>query len=123
MYDGDARDMYAHAPAPEMMPNLAIDDAYFEWYKEKTGKTLNRRFVLPVLNLLQGHPESGKMWMESIDRILIKELGFATTIIQLLKIATSTSRRSKDVSSCYYARWTIFVFLILMNRMQRISTI
>ena len=79
MYGGDARDAYAHTPAPEMMTHLTIDDAYYEWYKETTGKTLNRRFVLPVLHSLQGHPESGKMQMQLIDRILIKDLGFATT--------------------------------------------
>ena len=79
MYVGDASDTYAHVPAPKMMTHLTIDDAYFEWYKEKTGKTLNRRHVLPVLHSLQGYPESGEMWMELIDRILIKELGFKTT--------------------------------------------
>ena len=42
MYGGDTCDAYAHAPVPEMMTHLTIDDAYFEWYKEKTGKTLNR---------------------------------------------------------------------------------
>ena len=67
MYGGDARDAYAHAPAPEMMTNLTIDDAYFEWYKENTRKALNRRYVLPVLHSLQGHPESGKMWVKLID--------------------------------------------------------
>ena len=79
MYGGDACDAYAHALAPEMMWHLTIDDAYFEWYKEKTGKTLKRRFVLPLLHSLQGHPESGKMWMKLIDRILIIDLGFSTT--------------------------------------------
>ena len=79
MYGGDARDAYAHAPAPETMTHLTIDDAYFEWYKEKTEKALNRQYVLPILHLLQGHPESGKMWMELIDRILVKELRFKTT--------------------------------------------
>ena len=64
MYGRDARDAYAHAPAPEMITYLMIDDAYFEWYKEKTDKTLNRRFVLPVLHSLQGHPESGKILMK-----------------------------------------------------------
>ena len=62
-----------------MMTHLTIDDAYYEWYKEKTGKSLNRRYVLPMLHSLQGHPESGKMWMKLIDRILIKDLGFVTT--------------------------------------------
>ena len=35
MYGGDARNAYAHAPAPEMITDLTIDDAYFERYKEK----------------------------------------------------------------------------------------
>ena len=67
MYGGDACDVYAHTSAPEIKTHLTIDDAYFEWYQEKTGKTLNRRFVLPVLHSLQGHPKSGKMWMKLID--------------------------------------------------------
>ena len=79
MYGGDAHDAYAHAPAPEMMTHLTIDDAYFEQYKIKTDKSLNPCFVLPVLHSLQGHPESGKMWMKLIDQILIKDLGFTTT--------------------------------------------
>ena len=79
MYGEDTHDAYAHAPAPEMMTHLTIENAYFKWYKEKTDKTLNCRFVLPVLHSLQGHPESGKMWMKLIDRILIKDLGFAKT--------------------------------------------
>ena len=67
MYGGDACDAYVHAPAPEMMTYLTIDDAYYEWYKEKTGKNLNSCFFLPVLHSLQGYPESGKMWMKLID--------------------------------------------------------
>lgn len=61
MYGGDKRDAYAHTPAFEIMTHLTIDDAYFEWYKEKTGNTLNCQHVLPVLHSLQGHPESGKI--------------------------------------------------------------
>lgn len=60
LYGGDARDMYAHSPAPKNMTHLTIDDAYFKWYKEKTGISINSRLVLPVLHSLQGHPESGK---------------------------------------------------------------
>ena len=79
MYGGDACDAYAHAPAPKKMTHLTIDDAYFKWYKEKTGKSLNHRHVLPVLQLLQGHPESEKMLMKFIVRFHIKDLGFETT--------------------------------------------
>ena len=35
--------------------------------------------VLPVYHALQGHPESGKQWMNMIDNVLIKEMGFRTT--------------------------------------------
>ena len=75
IYGGDATDAYAHSPAPNDT-FLAVDDAYAEWYKDKYGVTLNKRQVLPVQHALQGHPESGKMWMHLIDNILIKELGF-----------------------------------------------
>ena len=61
------------------MTHLTIDDAYFEWYKKKTGKSLNCQHILPVLLSLQGHPESGKMRRKLIDQILIKDLGFKTT--------------------------------------------
>ena len=109
MYRGDARDTYAHAPAPapEMMTHLTIDDAYVEWYKKKTGKLLNRRHVLPALHLLQGHPESGKMWIKLIDRILIKDLGFETTTkdrcIYIKKIEGRTLLLLRQVDEFYCA--------------------
>ena len=34
---------------------------------------------MPVLHSLQGHPESGKMWMELIDQVLLKQMNFTTT--------------------------------------------
>ena len=61
MYGGNTRDAYVHVPDPEVMTHLTIDNTYFEWYKEKTRKSLNQSFILPVLNSLQDHPESGKM--------------------------------------------------------------
>ena len=78
VYGGDATDAYAHSPAPSDT-YLAIDDAYADWYKDTFGKEINRRYILPVKHCLQGHPESGKMWMHFIDNILIKEMGFKTT--------------------------------------------
>ena len=79
IYGGDATDAYACSPVPNDM-FLAVDDVYAEWYKDKYGVTLNKRQVLPVQHALQGHPESRKMWMHMIDNILIKELGFRTTM-------------------------------------------
>ena len=68
MYDCNAHNVYAHAHAQKIMKNLTIGDVYFEWYKGKTRKSLNCRFVLPVNHLLQGHSESGKMWINLFDR-------------------------------------------------------
>ena len=79
IYGGDARDAYAHSPAPEVPIFLKIDDTYAKWYKQTFNKEINRRQILPVQHSLQGHPESVKMWMRLIDRILIKEMGFTST--------------------------------------------
>ena len=78
VYGGDATNAYAHSPAPNDT-YLAIDDAYAEWYKDTVGKEIDRRYILPVRHCLQGHPESGKMWMHFIDNILIKKMGYKTT--------------------------------------------
>ena len=78
VYGGDATDVYAHSPAPNDT-YLAIDDAYADLYKDRFGEEIDRRYILPVKHCLQGHPESGKMWMYFIDNILIKEMGFKTT--------------------------------------------
>ena len=45
----DACDNYTYAPVSVTMTHFTIDDAYFEWYKEKTTISLNQRHVLPVL--------------------------------------------------------------------------
>ena len=99
-----------------MMTHLTIDDTYFEWHKEKTGKSLNRHFFLPIFHSLQGHPEFGKMWMKLIAQILIKELGFKTT-------TKDCCIYIKNVSDCYYAKLMIFAVPVLLNRMQKIYAI
>ena len=79
VFGGDATDTYAYAPAPNHT-FLAIDEAYADWYKLcNDGREISRKFVLPVYHALQGHPESGKMWMKFIDDIIIKQMGFETT--------------------------------------------
>ena len=60
IYGGDATDAYAHSPAPNDT-YLQVDDAYAEWYKNKTNETISKRMVLPVKHALQGHPKSGKI--------------------------------------------------------------
>ena len=75
-----AQDAFAHSPWPETPTYLAIDDAFAEWYEEQTNVTLDRSYVLPIQRALQGHPESGKLWEEHINRILLgPRLNFCTT--------------------------------------------
>eukprot|EP00980_Cylindrotheca_fusiformis_P024332 scaffold11762_cov90-Cylindrotheca_fusiformis.AAC.1 len=58
-----------------------IDDAYAEWYFLKFGVHVDRKKVLPVLHALQGHPESGRLWEEHINQILLlsPSFGFRST--------------------------------------------
>jgi hypothetical protein len=79
-YGGDAQDAYAHSPPPEHPTFMQIDDAYAEWYAHRFGIHLDRDHVLPVQHALQGHPESGRLWEEHINRILLgPKLKFTTT--------------------------------------------
>jgi hypothetical protein len=79
IYGGGVTDAYAHSPSPEVHTYLSIDDAYADWYQKKSNKILNHRLVLSIQHSLQGHPESGKIWMIIIDRILIEDIGVSTT--------------------------------------------
>jgi hypothetical protein len=59
---------------------LEIDDAYASWYKKRFNQDLDRkRFVIPLLKALQGHPEAGALWEGLINKILLTDLGFKTT--------------------------------------------
>jgi hypothetical protein len=80
VYGADATDAYAHSPPPETPTFVSIDDAYAEWYEHMYGTKLDRSHVLPVLHALQGHPESGRLWEQHINRILhTKGLDFRST--------------------------------------------
>ena len=59
LFGGDAKDAFAHSPAPEVPTYMMIDNQYYEWYLFCFGKKLDKSRVLPVLCALQGHP---KIW-------------------------------------------------------------
>ena len=69
---GDATNVYANSSAPDTATYLAIYDAYAEWCKNATQEEINYRHVFPVQYLLQGYPESSKMWMNFKDNTIIK---------------------------------------------------
>ena len=70
LYAGDAKDAYAHSPPPETPTYVALDSPFVDWYKWKFGKSIDPNHVLPVQHALQGHPESGRLWEEHINKIL-----------------------------------------------------
>jgi Reverse transcriptase (RNA-dependent DNA polymerase) len=79
VFGADAANAFANSPPPSVPTYVAIDDAYAEWYLARHGTKLDRRQVLPVLHALQGHPESGSLWEQLINEILLGELGFRNT--------------------------------------------
>ena len=79
IFEADLTDAYAHAPKATTPTYLKIDDTYASWYRDRFGKEIDKRKVLPVEHSLQGHPESGSQWMKMIDNVLIDQLGFTTT--------------------------------------------
>jgi len=78
IYGGDAKDAFAHSPGPSMPTFMKLDDAFRDWYLERTGVLLDKDLVLPVLRALQGHPEAARLWEEHISAILEK-VGFKST--------------------------------------------
>ena len=49
---------------------LSIDNAYAEWYEQAFGKPIDWTHVLRIKIVLQGQPESGRLWEIHINRIL-----------------------------------------------------
>lgn len=70
----DATNAFAEAGAPVAPLYVYCDDQFRNWYKKRKNKELKKGMVMKVKKALQGHPESPRLWMELIDRI-IRELG------------------------------------------------
>jgi Reverse transcriptase (RNA-dependent DNA polymerase) len=80
VYGADAANAFANSPPPQVPTFVAIDDAYHDWYLARKGVALDRQLVLPVQHALQGHPESGSLWEQMINRILLGNLGLSNTV-------------------------------------------
>jgi transposase InsO family protein len=72
LYGADATNAFANSPPPSVPTYVMIDDAYWDWYKERFDKELDRHHVLPVQHALQGHPESGSLWEQLINELLLR---------------------------------------------------
>ena len=78
VYGSDAANAFAEAPPPKSPLYLKVDTAYINWWKKKTGTSLPIDTYVQVLQAIQGHPESPRLWQIHIDKILSK-IGFKST--------------------------------------------
>ena len=78
VYGSDAANAFAEAPPPKSPLYLKVDNAYINWWQKKTGQTLPADTYVQVLQAIQGHPESPRLWQLHIDKILSK-IGFQST--------------------------------------------
>jgi hypothetical protein len=79
---GDVDNAYQNSPSPTEPCYLEADEAFCSWYKKRFGIELDaRRYVIPALRAIQGHPEAGRLWQDFILQILQSPpLNFTTTI-------------------------------------------
>ena len=67
-----------HTKTHSVKTCMRADDALIKWAREVLGKEMRKGCVMAVLHSLQGHPPSGKQWMEMMDEISIDDPGFST---------------------------------------------
>ena len=78
VFGSDAANAFAEAPPPKSLLFLKVDAAYKNWYKQRMGVSLSNYSYVLVLQAIQGHPESPRLWNLHIDSILSK-MGFTPT--------------------------------------------
>ena len=78
VFGSDAANAFAEAPPPKSPLYLKVDAAYRNWWQKKTGRELPVDTYVQVLQAIQGHPESPRLWQLHIDKILAK-IGFKST--------------------------------------------
>ena len=66
----DVTNAYAQSPPPKIPTFVRVDKQYIDWYLESFGVLLDKNMVLPVLKALQGHHESGALWLNQLKRFL-----------------------------------------------------
>ena len=74
----DATNAFAEAPPPKPRLWLKVDNVYKNWWKHKTGETIDKDSYVECFHAVQGHPGSLRLWQLHIDDILSK-LDFVPT--------------------------------------------
>ena len=71
-YSADVTNAYAHAPPPSTKTYLQPDEAIRYFYQKEYGIEIKDDKVLPIVRMLQGHPEASAVWDQFIIEILSK---------------------------------------------------
>ncbi len=80
VYGADISNAFAEAPPPKQVFFIYPDRAFHNWWVNIKGKPpIPDGHVIPVLAAMQGHPESPRLWVKHIDRIL-HDIGLTPTI-------------------------------------------
>ena len=76
IYGCDCSNVFAEAPPPKAPLYLRIDQQYRKWLEKHKGQdTLPPDLIyVKVKHVVQGHPESPRLWQEFINDILINKL-------------------------------------------------
>jgi hypothetical protein len=79
IFGADVGNAFAEAPPPKQGFYILPDRAFKEWWEAKGFPPLKEGQVIPVMRVMQGHPESSRLWEKHIDKI-IRKYDFKPTV-------------------------------------------
>ncbi len=80
VYGADVSNAFAEAPPPKQGFYIYPDRAFHEWWvHHKQQPPLEAGYVIPILSVMQGHPELPRLWEKHADSIL-QGLGLRPTV-------------------------------------------
>ncbi len=80
VFGADVSNAFAEAPPPKQGFYIHPDKAFNDWWVQHKKRTpIPTSHVIPVLSVMQGHPESARLWEKHANAIL-QELGLTPTV-------------------------------------------
>ena len=80
LFGADVSNAFAEAPPPKQGFYIRPDLAFKAWWiVHKRRPPIPANHVIPILSVMQGHPEAPRLWEKHADRIL-RTIGLAPTI-------------------------------------------
>jgi hypothetical protein len=80
VYGADISNAFAEAPLPKQGFFVCPNQAFSEWWtKHEAQPPIPPGHINPNLSMMQGHPESPRLWEKHADKIL-REIGLTPTM-------------------------------------------